>query len=256
MKKSRGNSGHQQKHHSDLGNGGYGSSARLPSDYSLPAIAIRGNLENTNLSTLSDYQMTVRTTIELTRYQISMLLSMVCYQVIHVGIDFVSWLTIEYLFSRLLGSRKVWEIRDSNERKVLTLANIILLSTLNDWVSLGTYTDLPESIREFVFSSGMVMSDRTYESRKEFWNPARFIEVRAVPLDVFLEREKSTSRYSSYCKGYGESSRLGRRLKTRPSAELDGETEDRPEVEVPLIEISKFLYLFQLELRRKFERKR
>lgn len=235
---------------------GNGSSARLPSDYSLTNLRVRGIEGKSNLSELFDYQLTVRPKVELTQFQCSMLLEIKCFEVYKTGIDFVNWLTLEYLFSRLLGSKKVWEIRDIKQRRVLTLANLILLTTQNSWLSLGEKTDLPKMISNYLEESGLLPSERTFFSRIEYWRPEKFLEVRAVPLDVFLTREERTSRYSSYTKGYGESSRLGRRLKTRPSAELDGEDEDRPEVVIPLVEIPNLLVVAMLELRRKYQGKR
>lgn len=256
MKKNREKSRSSSDSPSFLSQRGSPFSPRLPDVHSPSSLSIKGDKEEIKFSNLSDYQLTVRPKIELTRYQISMLLEIKCYEVWKFGLDFVNWITLEYLFSRLLGSRKVWEIRDSKERKSLTLANIILLTSQNNWLQLGERIDLPKEILNYLENSGLLASQRTIESRLDYWKPEKFLEVRAVPLGVFLERESNTSRYSSYCKGYGESGRMGRRVKTRPSAELDGEDEDRPEVEIPLVEIPNLLILTMLEIRRKYEKKR
>lgn len=224
--------------------------ARLPSDYSPPNLKVRGVPERENLSNLIDYQLTVRPKVDLTRYQMTMLLELNCWSVCQRGVTLEDWLTIEYLWERLLGSStKVWEIRDPIERRVLTLANMVLLSTQNTWMTLGESTRINESLLNYLSDSNLLPSDRTIHSRLDYWKNEKFLEVRAVRLDVFLERESNSIRYSSYCKGYGESSSMGRRHKTRPSAELDGE-DARPEVLIELSELQNLLYLNLLELKR------
>lgn len=226
-------------------------SARLPSDYSPPNLNVEGVRRDLILSDLVDYQLTVRPKVELTRYQVSMLLEMACWEVVRGGIDFIGWLTIEYLTTRLQGSKKIWEIREPTERRVCTLSTVILVSTQNSWMNLLERERLSESLLSFIKDSALLSPDRSLQSRKEFWYPAKFLEVKTVRLDVFLEREQRSVRYSSYTKGYGESSRMGRRQKTRTSAELDGEENERPEVTLSLREVSNLLYLNMLELRRK-----
>jgi len=226
------------------------ASARLPSDYSPPIQVVGGVRRESKLSELSDYQLTVRPKVELTRYQVSMLLEVACWEVVRGGIDFIGWLTIEYLTTRLQGSKKIWEVRESTERRVLTLSTMILLSTQNSWMNLLERESLPQSLLTYLEDSDLLSSDRTLQSRKDFWYPAKFLEVKTVRLDVFLERENRSVRYSSYTKGYGESSRMGRRQKTRSSPELDGEDSERPEV-VILKDLQNLLYLNLLEIKRR-----
>jgi len=231
------------------------ASARLPSDYSPPNLRVVGVTETTISQFEIDYQLTVRPKVELSRYRISMLLEIITYEAVEYGLGFTTWLTLEWLFSRLIGSHRVWEIRESNERRVLLAAELVLLTSQNLWLSLNTRENIPEEIRMYLFEHNLLASKRTIASRREFWQPEKFLEVRAVRLDVFLEREKDSTRYSSYTKGYGESSRMGRRQKTRNSAELDGEDNERPEVLIGLSEIQNLLYLNLIEIRRKFRRK-
>jgi hypothetical protein len=70
--------------------------------------------------------------------------------------------------------------------------------------------------------SKWIPNKRTYFSRKASFQLNKFLQVQIVPIDTLIERSKGNVRYSSYCKGYGESSHMGRRQKTRTSAELDG----------------------------------
>lgn len=238
---------------SPIDSGSKRASARLPSNYSPTIRGIESDKDSTELSILYDYQLTVRPKVELTRYRMSMLLEVECWYATRFGINLTSWLIIEYLWERLLGSHKVWEIRDENERRVLTLANLILLSIQTEWLTLGEHLQVNKNLLEYLEETELLASDRTIQSRKDFWETKSFLEVRAVRMDVMLERESGTVRYSSYTKGYGESSSMGRRQKTRPSAELDGE-EERPEVILSLKEIPNLLYLNLLELKRKNHR--
>lgn len=227
------------------------SSARLPSDYSPPTLEVKGVKERENLSIFTDYHLTVRQEVELTRYHMSMLLSMLVYESVNFGLDFSTWLSLEWLFSKLIGSKRVWEVRDIRERRELLSAELVLLTTQNSWLSLGQKEELPQDIKDYLLEQGLLIGKRVYESRKEHWKLNKFLSVRAVPVDVEFERGINSNRYSSYTKGYGESSRMGRRQKTRPSSELDGEDSDRPEVVIPLKEIPNLLFLNLVELRKK-----
>lgn len=230
-------------------------SARLPSDYPPPNLTVEGVRADELLTNLIDYQLTVRPKVELDRYSVSMLLEMTCWEALDRGIDFVLWITIEYLSSYLLGSRKVWEVRDKNERRVVTLAHLLLLTCQNSWLDLRERIQVPNEIQEYIYLNALISSKRALGSRKSHWVSSKYLEVRTVRLDVFLEREDSSVRYSSYCKGYGEGSSKGRRQKTKPSAELDGEDMERPEVILSLRDISNLLYLNLMEIQKmKFRR--
>lgn len=250
MRKSE-KSGLSQKS-SPLDQRGNRSFARLPSDYSPPNLKVRGVNERVELSSFSDYHLTVRPKVDLNRYQVSMLLDVLNHEIVNYGINFTLWLTLEWLFTRLIGSKRVWEVRDTNERRVLLSAELILLTSQGSWLNFSDREKLPEEIRDYLFSNSLIISDRTYQSRSDFWYAERFLEVRAVRMDVFLERESNSIRYSSYTKGYGESSSMGRRQKTRPSAELDGEPVDLEKdqtMSLDLYNISQVLSAVLLELK-------
>lgn len=231
------------------------SSARLPSVYSPTNLRVEGILEKFDSSNSIDYQLTVRPKVELTRYQVSMLLDIAVWKACEFGINLVDWIVIEWLFSNLLGSKKVWEVRDIKERRVLISANLVLLATTNSWLNFEEREKLSDSILSYLKDSDLLASRRTIASREDYWKVSKFLSVRAVRLDVFLERESNTTRYSSYTKGYGESSRMGRRQKTRPSSELDGIDTERPEVSLTLKEVPYFLYLNLVEVKRKYSQR-
>jgi len=227
------------------------ASARLPSDRSPTNLRVEGTDEKINSLTSIDYQLTVRQKVELTRYQVSMLLDIAIFDAVNLGVNMTDWIVIEWLFSKLLGSKKVWEVRDQRERRVLLSANLVLLATTNSWLDFEDKEKLSDSICLYLIDNDLLANERTMASRKDYWKASKFLSVRAVRLDVFMERESKSVRYSSYTKGYGESGPTGRRQKTRTSSELDGEDEDRPEVVIPLSEVPHLLYLNLVELQKK-----
>jgi hypothetical protein len=145
--------------------------------------------------------------------------------VAELGLTLSDWMILEWLYSTLLGNKQdYFQRKDKIEFELCLLLKIVLLG--GTWMGLSGRVELPKDIQELVLASRYVPKGRTKASWRQRWQLRKFLEIRAVPLDVLLERSKNTTRYSSYCKGYGESSRLGRRQKTRPSAELDGEPVD------------------------------
>jgi hypothetical protein len=226
------------------------SSARLPSDYSPPTLAVEGSEEYFGAISF-DVQVTVRSKLDLTRKQLCMLTGIALSDVAEKGLGLSDWMILEWLYSSLLGNKQTpYERKDPKEFELSLLCKIVLLS--GTWMGLEGKVKLPQDTQELILNSRFVPKGRTKASWRQSWNIAKFIEIRAVPLDVLLERSKGTNRYSSYCKGYGESSRLGRRQKTRPSAELDGEPVDLEKdkmMNLDLQRISQLLTAVLLEIK-------
>jgi len=144
------------------------------------------------------------------------------------GLNLSDWMVLEWLYSSLLGNKLTpYDRKDKIEFELSLLLKIVLLS--GTWMGLEGKVQLPEDVQRLILSSRFVPKGRTKASWRHNWKIEKYIEIRAVPLNVLLERSTGTNRYSSYCKGYGESSRMGRRQKTGPSAELDGEPVDLEE---------------------------
>lgn len=226
------------------------SSARLPSDYSPPTLLIEGSEEYYRAISF-DVQVTVRSKVDFTRKQLCMLSGLALSDVAEKGLSLSDWMVLEWLYSNLLGNKQSpYDRKDNKEFELSLLLKVVLLS--GTWMGLEDKCQLPQDVQELILNSRFVPKGRTKSSWKQRWNIAKFLEIRAVPLDVLLERSKNTSRYSSYCKGYGESSRLGRRQKTRPSAELDGEPVDLEKdkmMNLDLQRISQILSAVLLEIK-------
>lgn len=200
------------------------SSARLPSYYSPPTLAIEGT-EEYYRAISTDIQLTVRSKVNFTRRQLCMLSGLALSEVSEKGVSISDWIILEWLYSSLLGNKQSYlERKDPKEFELALLLKIVLLSAT--WMKLEGKVSLPQDVINLISSSKLVPSGRTKASWLRHWDLRKFLEIRAVPLEVLMERSKGTQPYSSYCKGYGESSRTGRRQKTRPSAELDGEPVD------------------------------
>lgn len=231
---------------------------RLPSDYSPPTLKIEG-FEEYQMVYSSDVNMTIRLKVnEFSRKQATLIAGQVLYQVAQEGVGILDWMVLEFLYSYLLGSKLEYlQLKNFKEFELSLLLKVVLLS--GTWMDLNGKGQLPEDIKLSILHSKWVPNKRTYFSRECLYRLDKFLQVRIVPIDNLIERSKGTTRYSSYCKGYGESSHLGRRLKTRPSAELDGEPVDLDKenrVSIPLTEISQILNLTMLETKYSLRKKK
>lgn len=227
---------------------------RVSDDGSPPVLGTRGVQEQDLLALTLDRQITVRPRIsEFSRREQALLLEVLNFQVVHYGINFSMYLTMEYLVSSLLGKNlDPLEIRDEKERLTVSVSELILLDFYGQFIPMAEdLASLDEELRQAILANNLVMSRRTYGSRLAHYRPERYFEIRSVVLESIYERRKgSSSRYSSYTKGYGESHPSARKVKTKPSAELDGQTEDK-ELSISLIDISKYLVINQLKLLKK-----
>jgi len=201
---------------------GTGFLSRLPSVHSQPTLPIEG-IELSHKIYSSDFNLTIRIKVkEFTRKQATVLSGQCLRQVALQGITIIDWMTLESLYTYLLGNKQhYFERRDSKEFELLLLLKITLLSV--GWMDLEDKVKLPKDISEIILNSRWVPNERTFRSRENQFRLNKFLQIRIVPVDSLIERSKDSIRYTSYCKGYGESGPTGRRKKTRSSAELDGE---------------------------------
>jgi hypothetical protein len=176
----------------------------------------------------SEYHLTARIqNTQLGQRELSLLLEVLEYQIVHFGINFQMMLALTELYLKLLGNKRAGhEINSGKVRTVVTVAEIILsiIGTSEFVLDAQEKVQLPDIIRSLL--SPYLMDKRTYGSRYKTWRPEKYIRVRAVPVCTLIDRPQiRTERYSGYTKGYGESHGNAHRKKTKPSAELDGEQE-------------------------------
>jgi len=205
----------------DLRTEGSVKSARLPSDYSQPSLQVE-DIEKYQMVYSSDFNVTIRSKVELKRKQATLIAGQCLYEVLTKGIGISDWMVLEFLYNFLLGNKQEpLDLKNPKELELALVLKVILLS--GTWMDLVGKVEIPEDIRLIIQNSKWVPNKRTYDSRKNQYLLKKYLKIQIVNIDTLFERSKGTKRYSSYCKGYGESSPTGRRQKTRPSAELDGE---------------------------------
>lgn len=224
------------------------SSARLPWNYSPPTLKVEG-FEHFDMIYSTDVNLTIQLRVkEFTRKQATLLAGQCIHEVLISGIDLRDWMVLEFLYSYLLGQKKEpLDINDNKELELALILKVILLS--GTYFGLEEKVQIPEDIKYLCQLSKWIPNERTYQSRKSQFRLNKFLFIRIVPINDLIDRSKNQSvRYSSYCKGYGESSHMGRRQKTRPSSELDGEEVDIGKEKSVKIPLNLYQLLFQLNL--------
>jgi len=247
MKINRRNSKENLDPHPNLPTKGAEISTRLPSVHSQPTLAVEG-VEASQMIYSSDFNLTIRVKVkEFTRKQATVLVGQALRLVALNGLSITDWMTLECLYTYLLGNKQQYfERKDPKEFELLLLLKVVLLS--GSWMGLEGKVQLPADIQSAILSSRWVPNQRTFDSRKRLFSLDKFLSLRIVPVDSLIERSKDSIRYSSYCKGYGESGLTGRRKKSRPSAELDGDPVDLEKESLIKLPLDRISQIFDLEL--------
>lgn len=227
----------------------------VSSNFPPPTLEVEGVEKYQKIQSL-DVSLTIRTKVELTRRQATLLAGQAIFEIISEGITLGDWMVIEFLYGFLLGQKQDFlRVKNSKELEILALLKLVLLS--GTWIGLEGKSQLPDDIKFLLSNSQWIPSERTYFSRKKSFELKKFLEVRIVSTDDLMTRSSGTKRYSSYCKGYGEGSSRARREKTLPSAELDGEEVNLEKEEhnnVPILLVSTLSQLYLLEVREKIRK--
>jgi hypothetical protein len=212
-------------------------------------------VESTILSVES--HITIRPIVELSRKRISLLLEQEIVRVLSEGFNLMDYFSFEWMVNYLVGSQSIHTINGKKLSTVVYGASLILLQYRENWNLLykkvPIHSDLKDSL-ERIFGK---LSERKYQSRKTIYDLEKFLLFRIVDVNSVIERGQNTIRYTSYCKGYGESGRSVRRQSTRYSYELDRDDhETEPEEFFSFgVSIHDQEDLFYLEQRIKTERK-
>lgn len=190
---------------------------------------------------LKETERAERTTIEyhltisipnssLSQRDLSLLLEVLNYQAVHFGVNLVMYMAMLELYFRLMGSKtSPLQVKDKYIRLTLSVTEIICRTFRGKEFSLSPEHSLLVSSSTRKILMPYLMSKRTYGSRFRTWRPEKFLVVRIVPVDTIFERRPGSIRYSSYCKGYGESGPSAHRKKLKPSPELDAREERSPD---------------------------
>ena len=207
------------------------------------------------------YHWTVRRKVTtMTNKQASVLLKVWIVSCLREGVGLSDYLGLEYLVSYLLGGKQdPLEIRDEGDRQTVLLAILFITMLKGEWLTLGELYQIPDRQKQEIILLGWLPSKRTYGSWKNYYQPWKFLEVLAVPLDDYDERDHSTVRYSGYTKHYGNGGHISRTLKTPYDSELDGESTDRDPPEFNLQEIEQYNHILlsieREKIAKRFEQK-
>lgn len=207
------------------------------------------------------YHWTVRRKVTtMTNKQASVLLKVWIVSCLREGVGLSDYLGLEYLVSYLMGGKQdPLEIRDEGDRQTVLLAILFITMLKGEWLTLGELYQIPDRQKQEIILLGWLPSKRTYGSWKNYYQPWKFLEVLAVPLDDYDERDHSTVRYSGYTKHYGNGGHISRTLKTPYDSELDGESTDREPPEFSLQEVEQYNHILlsieREKIAKRFEQK-
>lgn len=191
----------------------------------------------------------------LTRRHFRLILDVLLYEIVTEGITLERYLLLVHMYQTLLGQKlDALDLNNEHERRLILLSEVIMKSLADKEFEIWLPKQvIPEDLAKEIIDSNLIMTKRTYNSRKGHWNPELWMTVRPVGIDSIIERSGNSERYSAYCKGYGESHPSAHYKKTRPSAELDGEESKQPE-DISLLELRQLLILTKLNLKPKASR--
>jgi len=211
-----------------------------------PTLNIRANIRFQKVEAISkEFEMTIRPRVtSLNAKEASMLLMVCNVLALREGIDMTLYLSMEFLYSFLTKSASIRpeEIKEESHRQTCLLTDLILSTFRAEWIGLGERVKiLDRDVLEAIQASNWLPTKRTFNSWLPHWTPDKWLEVRIVPLNLEYHRRSTFSEpYSSYCKGYGESSHRGAK-KTPYDSELDGEEYEEPiPPEINLLEVEAY----------------
>jgi len=220
------------------------------------AVAIVRGADKSSFSTSFHWTVRLKVT-EMNDRTTSILLKVLVAEQLARGIDFTGYIAVEYLCARLQrGKASPEDIYEEKDRQALLLGTLILASVRGTWQNLQERIPVPLEVVRDILATGWLPSVRTLKSWKEYHQPRRFLEILTVPMEDFIENwDRVGSRYSSYCKGYGNGGHLSRTKKTRYDSETDGESTDREPPSINLLEIEQYNQLLLSIEREKIARR-
>lgn len=229
---------------------------RSPAENPPPTLRIAG-VESVEKVYDLTFNVTIRFRVtEVLRREVTLLAGQALKLVLEEGLTIGDWMTLEFLYNYLLGTKPtLLQVKDSKELEILALLKLVLSSV--GYVGPREKVEIPLEVVSICKESRWIPNDRTYQSRKSLYDPQKWLTMRIVGVDDLINRPTNTSRYSSYCKGYGEGSSKGRKGRTPISSELDGEDfnyDDLERVNIPLTVVPLLSECFLIETRLKIQR--
>jgi hypothetical protein len=190
------------------------------------------------------------------RKSAGILLKVLAVEFCNLGLDFTGYLSVEFLVTFLMGKKTDFlEIRDEKDRQAVMLGNLILSGFRGNWLDLSERIKLSPKIIQEMVDTGWLPDGRTFASWRQYHNPRSFLQILTVPMDLYEERDSTTTRYSGYTKGYGNGGHVSRTKKTSYTAELDGDNTEPEPPRFVLTEIAQYNQLLLAIEREKLERR-
>lgn len=211
-----------------------------------------------SVESISEFHMTVRLKVsKISPREASMLLTICNVRACRVGVDFTLYLAMEYLqnFLRKTGTDVLY-VKEERIRSTLLVSELILTAVRGSWFTLADYEKLPSEVVAKIEATGWLPSERTIISWKQHWDLEKYLQIRIVPVEHFLERQPSTAeRYSSYTRGYGQDGNPPAPHKTKEEPE-DGNSDPDPP-SISLLEFESYVdILSSIEINKAQKRQR
>lgn len=180
--------------------------------------------ERSTVAELMEFHMTIQAKVSnLSPRQLSILLSICVLRALE-GVDLTLYLSLEYLWNRLVKSgTEELALKDEKQRHTVLLADLVLSSIRGTWLNLSDPEKLPDEVIRQIVDTNWLPTERTIQSWKEHWDLEKYLKVRIVPVESLIERQPSTAeRYSGYIRGYGQDGNPPAPHKTKDDP-LDGD---------------------------------
>lgn len=155
-----------------------------------------------------EFQVTISPKTRLKPKEAAILLTIVAADTIEHGLDLPRYLAAQYLLeiNRSLSVRPDTN-RDSHKKALALMEAVLLATGKTEWFTLNEVKLLSPEVMGRLLTISFWPSRRTLMSWRHYHRPERFLELKIVPLEQYLERPSNTIPYSGYTKGYHESGR-------------------------------------------------
>lgn len=210
------------------------------------------NREKSKLSQTSESEyFTVTYQVSLTRKWKRMLLQTYLDSIIRrkvLEITLVDFLILEDLFSKIKEEHDLSEDKEAEKRRYYD-TEILYITDLFLRFCPMTESKLTrpglENFRDLILKLGMTTKifkfsdERTYRSRIQTYHPGKFLEITVVVPLTRRDKDRSSKRYSSYCKGHPTPGRRGEApLPYYLQKELGENPDFRPEILIVNLEVN------------------